>query len=95
MYYILYVNYHSVSFNIIQYHSHFQDVALCHLVSSCFDWLLWPTMVTMASFPLFSSPAFAPASFDAMTAGGAPVRLPKGLRWAVAVAVNSFRDVRF
>ena len=79
MYYIyIYVNYHSISFNIIHISRMWPCVILCLVVLIDYYGLLW---LHMASFSLFSSPAFAPASFDAMTAGGAPVRLPKGLRW--------------
>ena len=76
--YYIYDKYHSISFHIIHISRMWPCVILCLVVLIGYYGLLW---LHVASFSLFSSPAFARASIAAMTAGGAPVRLPKGLRW--------------
>ena len=76
--YYIYDKYHSISFHIIHISRMWPCVILCLVVLIGYYGLPW---LHMASFSLFSSPAFARASIAAMTAGGAPVRLPKGLRW--------------
>ena len=80
---------------IIQYHSYFQDVALCHLVSSCFDWLLWPAMVTYGIFLSFFFTCVCPSIIWCHDSGRCTGAAAQRLALAVAVAVNSFRDVRF